>query len=295
MTTNVLVPIDGSDQSYGGVVYALGSFPDVELTTLHVIDAEREWYEEGDFPETWEERARETAASYHDRAAALAAEYDVNVTAETTVGIPHKEILQYVVDHDVDHVVMGSHGRSPITRPFIGHVTEAVARRADVTVTVVPDSANELTERSLPGRILVPVDGSEQAATALSYALSRFPDAPVTALHVVDAPLDYSHEELEGTYVQNQFEDLQTLADRVLKATEERAVARDCEIDTASTFGKPAREIVSYGIDNGFDQIVMGSHGRSGLARVLLGSVAEAVARDAPMPVTLVRESVADE
>ncbi len=290
MSRNVLVPIDGSDQSYGGVVYALESFPDVELTTLHVIDAEREWYEGLGMQTQWEERGREAAASFHDRAAALAAPYDVTVTTETVVGIPHKQILEYAADHDVEQIVMGSHGRSPITRPFIGHVTEAVARRAGVTVTVVHESSEELAEREIPGRVLVPVDGSEGAASALSYALTRFPEASVTAIHVVDFPLDYAHEELEGTYLERQLADLEDLADGVLARTAEQAVDVDREIETAKTFGKPAQSIVEYGTENGYDQIVLGSHGRSGLTRVLLGSVAEAVARQAPMPVTIVRE-----
>jgi len=60
-------------------------------------------------------------------------------------------------------------------------------------------------------------------------------------------------------------------------------------IETAVVVGRPAREIVRYADDHDIDQIVMGSHGRDRASRVLLGSVAETVARRAPVPVTIVR------
>jgi nucleotide-binding universal stress UspA family protein len=53
--------------------------------------------------------------------------------------------------------------------------------------------------------------------------------------------------------------------------------------------GKPARAIVEYADDHDIDQIVMGSHGRSGVTRILLGSVAESVVRDSTVPVTVAR------
>jgi len=53
-----------------------------------------------------------------------------------------------------------SHGESPITSPFLGHVSEAVVRRAPVsTTTIVPESTAALRERDIPGEVLIPVDG----------------------------------------------------------------------------------------------------------------------------------------
>lgn len=291
MPSNVLVPIDGSDQSYAGLLYAFESFPDAEFTTLHVVDTEREWYEGPAFPDKWEERAEKAAAEVHERAEQLATEYGLALDTETGMGVPHKRILGFVVDHEVDHVVMGSHGRSPITRPFVGHVAEAVARRAPVSVSVVPQSTTAVRTRELPGRILVPVDGSPRAETALAYALEGFPGAPVTALHVVDVQVDYDHEELEGTYVEGMLDELRERAEDVLASAEERAADLDREIDTEVAYGKPGRAIVEYAAEEGYDQVVVGSHGRSGVARVLLGSVAETVVRRSTLPVTIVRPS----
>ena len=291
MPSNVLVPIDGSDQSYGGLLYAFESFPDAEFTTLHVVDIEREWYEGPGFPDEWEERAREAAAEVHERAEELAAEHDREIDTETEMGVPHKRILGYVVNNEIDHVVMGSHGESPITRPFVGHVAEAVARRAPVSASVVPQSMTAVRSRDLPGRILVPVDGSPRAETALEYVLDQFPEASVTAMHVVNGQVDYAHEELRGTYVEGILENLQERADDVLASAEEHAAGLGREIDTETAYGKPKQVIVDHAAEEGFDGIVMGSHGRSGVARVLLGSVAETVVRRSSLPVTVVRPS----
>lgn len=290
MTTNILVPIDGSAHSYGGVVYAARSFPSATITALYVVDVERDWYQGPGMPGPWEEVARETAEGYHERAIEWARQYDTDIETETVFGVPHRQILEHVVDHDIDHVVMGSHGRSPITRPFVGHVAEAVARRAPVSVTIVPETVADVESWDLPGRILVAVDGSDRASMALEYALSRFPGASITIVHAIDLGVDYDHEDLEGTYVEELLGTLRERADELLAAAAEHAADHDGDVQTAAIHGKPAPSIVSYGTENGFDQIVMGSHGRSGLGRVLLGSVAEAVAQRSPISVTIVRE-----
>lgn len=136
-------------------------------------------------------------------------------------------------------------------------------------------------------RILVPIDGSSPADDALAYALEQFTDADIVALYVMD-PVDGATAWGPGS------------AGDWLSATEERSeavlenaadVAADAgrEITTDSSVGRPAHAIVEYVSEHDIDQIVIGSHGRDGIARVLLGSVAETVVRRAPVPVTVVR------
>lgn len=296
MTQNILVPIDGSDQSYGGVAYAFRSFPDASITTFHVVNVDREWETSGlGVVDSWEERGRKQGERYHDRAAELAAEYGRVLDTETAVGVPHKAILERVVGADVDHIVMGSHGRSPITRPFVGRVTEAVARRASVPVTVVPATVDELEDHDLPGRVLVPVDGSKGATSALEYAITQFPTGEFTVIHAIDLGIEYSEEDLRGTYLESRFDQFQDRADGILESAAERAEALGRDVDTDTTVGKPAASIVEYAVENGFDQVVMGSRGRSRIGRALLGSVAEAVVQRSTMPVTLVEGASVEE
>ena len=137
------------------------------------------------------------------------------------------------------------------------------------------------------GRVLVPIDGSPQAIEALDHAVSEFPDADIVLLHVID-PVDagYSAEAVLPSYSEDWYESRKETAEGLFEEAEERT---GHEFETAIEVGRPARIIVEYTEGKDIHHVVMGSHGRSGVARVLLGSVAETVVRRSPIPVTVVR------
>jgi len=139
-------------------------------------------------------------------------------------------------------------------------------------------------------RLLVPVDGSDPADTALEFALEEYPDAEITALSVID-PTDVGYGSIEAA--PSTFEHLQENAEErtraVLDDAESRAADHGMEITTETVIGMPSRVIVEWAENNDVDGIVIGSHGRQGVTRVLLGSVAESVVRRSPVPVTVVR------
>lgn len=132
--------------------------------------------------------------------------------------------------------------------------------------------------------ILVPIDDSERSTEALEFAFDSHPDATFVALHV--------HEPVYGegfawheTEDEADEDDVERLLARVREFANEH-----CEtLETVTSEGKPSEEIVEYAEGNPVDAIVMGSHGREGASRVLLGSVAETVTRRSPVPVTVVR------
>ncbi|MDG5820559.1 universal stress protein [Natronococcus sp. A-GB7] len=138
-------------------------------------------------------------------------------------------------------------------------------------------------------RILLAYDGSEPSEQALEYALDTFPDAEITALYVVPAPRGYwaSFEEPEDR-VPNA-EKAKQRGREFLDEASETASARDREIETEMIIGEPNHVIVGQAVDGEYDSIVIGSHGREGVSRVLLGSVAETVVRRSPTPVIVVR------
>lgn len=288
MSDHILIPIDGSEQSYAGLVYGLVSFPDASFTTVHVIDRRRARDEGPGVTRPWEERAEELAERYHERATELAEDYEQSIETETRFGTPHKEIIRFALDADVDHVIAGSHGRSPIRSPFLGRVSEAILRRLPVRVTIISTPVETVQDTSYPGDVLVPLDGSRHAKQALEWVLKSFPAADITAIHVIDVPFDMG-EEISGTYVEGMLDELREPAQEVLDEAVAIAQAGEMEIDTELTTGKPASSILAYATMHEIDQVVMGSAGRSDLSNVLVGSVAERVARDASLPVTLVR------
>ena len=163
-------------------------------------------------------------------------------------------------------------------------------------------------------RILVAVDGSEAAAAALAFAADEWPDADVTALHVIN-PAE-STTGANGGFpgaVEQWYESARARGERILAEATDRV---DRPVETRLEVGRPTTTIVAVAAgsddraaedsdddqaaedsdDAGtrasarpFDHVVLASHGRTGLSRVVLGSVAEGVVRRADVPVTVVR------
>ncbi|WP_255148743.1 universal stress protein [Halorarius halobius] len=140
MSKHVLVPIDGSDGADDAVAYVYEEFPDATVTLLHVINPSRAGYgaQAGipSFSEEWYEEAEAAAAELFEDAGADAPA-GVTVETATEVGQPSNVIVEYADEHDVDGIVMGSHGRKGVSRILLGSVAETVVRRAHVPVTVV--------------------------------------------------------------------------------------------------------------------------------------------------------------
>lgn len=139
--------------------------------------------------------------------------------------------------------------------------------------------------------VLVPVDGSEPASDALAFATDHYPDATITALHVID-PADYPAGGFESgvmTDLEQIRENKHQHAENLLEDARERLTDQGVDVETAIESGKPSNVIVEYADEHDVDLITIGSHGRTGASRVLLGSVAETVVRRSPVPVTVVR------
>lgn len=141
--------------------------------------------------------------------------------------------------------------------------------------------------------VLVPVDGSEPATRALRHALREFPDATITAYHVVDlfepvhADLESVHEPMIGSDA--WYAAASDATDHLFDEVEGIADDYDRSVATESDIGDPKRLIVEYAADEGVDHVVIGAHGRSGEDRALFGTVAETVVRRVSVPVTVVR------
>lgn len=147
MTTTVLVPIEGSPLSRRALRHALETFPDASVTVLHVVDLFEAGY--GSYPDfdtpyepmigsdEWYSRADEVSERLFEDARDLAAEHDREVATESEIGDPKRIIVDYAAEEDIDHIVLGAHGRREDERPVFGSVAEIVARRATVPVTLI--------------------------------------------------------------------------------------------------------------------------------------------------------------
>jgi len=140
--------------------------------------------------------------------------------------------------------------------------------------------------------ILVPVDGSECALQALDRAvdLAATYDATLHVVTVADVRITFGGSEFDFDAA-HVLEYAEQRGEHVIDEALDRLDDLDTDLPTESAVvtGIPDEEILSYAEDNGIDVIVMGTHGRSGLDRVLLGSVTERVIRRSPVPVLTVR------
>lgn len=142
--------------------------------------------------------------------------------------------------------------------------------------------------------VLVPVDGSPQAEKAFEHVLDEMADSTVTLLHVINpvnlvayAADDDDYFDLEGYEAaeRRRRADAEEMLERYRSEADERGVTAE----TVLAVGTPARRILEAAEERSVDHVVMGSRGRSGVGRVLFGSVAETVTRRSPVPVTIVR------
>jgi nucleotide-binding universal stress UspA family protein len=138
--------------------------------------------------------------------------------------------------------------------------------------------------------VLVPVDGSSLSEKALEYVLDHHPDATVTVLYVLD-PVEsvYTSDSGMPGFGEEWVGRARGRGEDILEAAAAAAADRGREVETVMEEGKPARVVADYVEGHGVDHVVMGSHGRRGISRVVLGSVAESVMRTVTVPVTIIR------
>lgn len=140
-------------------------------------------------------------------------------------------------------------------------------------------------------RILCPVDFSDASKSALQVAseLARRFDGELTVFHAYPLP---GYTLPEGTVLPatGMLQELAEQTDALLERWKADALKDGApRVTTGKSVGEPASEIVAAAEEGKYDAIVVGTHGRTGFAHVLLGSVAERVVRRAPMPVVTVR------
>jgi len=225
----------------------------------------------------------------HERELASAVEDARKLTPRVSMkmldGEPWVKIVEVAeADPDIDLVILGTHGRTGLGRVFLGSVAEMVVRHAPCSALVIPNEA----EASAFARILCPIDFSESSRRALDLALELEPTSArtVTLLHVVEPPRVYAAEGAIDVHP-----GLGGESQKLLETWGATAIAkRPAKLAAVVRIGRPATQILAMlGEDKSFELVAVGSHGRTGLQRMLLGSVAERVVRHAGRPVLVAR------
>jgi nucleotide-binding universal stress UspA family protein len=298
-TTKVLVPFDGSLFAehaipYGravagkeGQIIVLEVLPEPEpmrgLLGDTVASAE-------EVTEIFDTETRARMASLLEKWKPIVGDFDT----KAATGDPKEQIVKYAVDHACDYIVVASRGKGAMRRFFFGSVADAVARTSPLPVLIFrPDDEKFEPVAATATRLIVPLDGSDLARAALSVVadLANHLGVPALLLHALDMNVVASaYQGSEVYYSAELYDDM----------INEQKSAAEAELGSAAEELKKSGVETSWIIINGGavpaieqqlqygDIIVMTSHGRSGIKRWVMGSVAERLVRTGPVPVMLV-------
>jgi nucleotide-binding universal stress UspA family protein len=287
MYDTILVPTDGSDHSVRAAEHAryLSGLFDAEVHVVSAMDVQGSGglFDAGGVSEEFVDRMRAEC----ERAIASVTEEVDDVTTEVLRGDPADAILEYAEDAGVDVVAMGTHGRRGLNRYLMGSVTERVVRLSEVPVLTVREVEESRTDGDY-GAVLVPTDGSEASEAAVDHALAVAERAGAT-VHVVNV-VDLGEMAASSNYTlpTTLLDHLQEAGEAATERVADRARDRGLEAVTAVLEGTPVADLLGYADDHDVDLIAMGTHGRSGLDRYLMGSTTERVLRRADVPVLTV-------
>ncbi len=298
MTSQILVPLDGSALAERALpcaqllaqslpanlvlLRAVSISPDFEVLghVLHDVEAQMEQLEAG-------------ANEYLGQVAERLKGSGPCACMVVRRGPAAEAIVDYAEQMDIQHIVMATHGYSGVSRWRHGSVAERVLQSASVPVLMVCAKAGEsISEEPMTcQRILVPLDGSTRAEQVLPSAVSvaQALDAEIVLFrvpiaHVSGAFAGNWYVPLEGT-----FETANRIAEEYLSRVADDLREQGVRVATATRMGGVANAILEYAEANKIDLITMCTHGRTGLSRWTLGSVADRVLRAGSMPLLLVR------
>lgn len=281
----ILFPTDGSkcaEWARRHAMYLADHFDAV----LHVVQVDERDVDPTDVIDV---READVLADLHDTEAVSSVLAEARVRGRTvSYASAAGGILTYAVEHDSDLIVLGTHGHRGVRRLILGSVAEEVVRKAPCPVVTVGRGA--LAPDAMEGgEMLVPIDFSEHRSRLLAHAREIAPiyDMAVTLLHVVEV---YGQPDAYGTY--ESAPDPRVPEDRAEQVLDEEAEAlreKGLDVSIEAVGGHPAEQVLTVAEDREVAFIVIATHGRTGMDRMLMGSVAEKIIRQAPCPIYTVK------
>ncbi len=297
MFEKIVVPLDGSDTAETALPYAeeFAHRLNSELVLYHVCGSEHEH-----FVRMHKVYLDEISRGIEERLRARQAPA-MKVTTQIDVGQPAENVCNLVQDQQIGLVIMSAVGASvPRVAHALGSVADEVCRTVPVPVLLIrPEFARRAAGApQLVSSILVPTDGSELSDRVLPVAeeLSQRLNAGITLFRMArivnPAGLDGA-DTLGINYLQLTQQQEQLVRSDLLEL-EKRLQAKGITVASEVTTGTDAaEEIIQIGTKVGADLVVMSTHGRSGIQRWAMGSIAERVLRHGTLPLLLVNARAA--
>jgi len=293
---HILCPTDFSVAASGAFAESIrvARWFGAKVTVLHVmaqaIPAGAEMVFAPPPPEVFD-AVRKARLAELDRFVAATEHAGVPVDTRCREGVATSEIRDAAEELDADLVVMGTHGRSGFGKLVLGSVTESLLRHAPVPILTV-NSASQPHE-GLYRCVLCAVDASEWSAETIGFAAAVAEEGAerLTVLHVID-DLPETRAWAQGVFALGEVEqfrdDLEQNALADLRKLIPENVKSSCGCIARAAFGRAPQEILRLAAGEHADLIVLGTHGRGALNRILFGSTARRVVREATCPVLVV-------
>jgi len=292
MYDEILFPTDGGDGAAVAFDHVLDTAAAHDATVHLLFVADTTLMSttriQGEIIDTLEREGKDIVT----KTAASAEQRDVSTVTEVIQGEPYSTIVEYADSREIDLIVMPTHGRQGLERFLLGSTTERVVRQANVPVLTIQPDEDRTIEYPYQN-VLVPTDGSECANQALALG-ADVANTHGAALHLLSVVAFTSlgvdvRSEIRTTALEERANDL---------VEDAKKFATNAGVDSVSTtvgYGASIhRAILSYLDDHDIDLVVVGTHGRTGFDRYLLGSVTEYLIRTASIPVLTVREPVSE-
>ncbi|MBK5283693.1 MAG: universal stress protein [Nitrospiraceae bacterium] len=280
-----LIAVDGSDNSYEAV-HALKYFARAEqLTLLHALDVPRPAYPMmlpevvDELYSALEQSMREEGERLLARVQSLLPMHAGPLTKHLRIGSPAEVIVAMAEEQKADLIVMGARGLGPVKERLLGSVSHRILTQAPCATLIVNGPVKAMKQ------ILLPLQGLSDAEAAVRFLqLQPFHEAiEVTLLTVLPStqppwPVDAAAaKKLEERALQSARDYIDDVAERL------RAIGYQAQ--GVAVLGTPSAMILQEATKRRLDLILMGTSGRQGITRFVLGSVSHAVLHQMPCPV----------
>ena len=295
--SRILVPLDGSEFSEQALPYAFGiarrSGAEIHLVRVHT-PPQVDWLAGGfaPMPLSVDAGFRDEDHAYLERMAEYTA---MHVERPARVALLNGAVAPaldaYVRTHGIDLVIMTTHGRTGLSRAWIGSVADALVRSVEVPVLLLrPRSTAGWTPAAIE-HIVIPIDESDYSMEILGPALDlgRLTGARYTLLQIISPPLSLPAADAVALPIQfARAVELRVEAGERVEDLARRLRAQGHDVDTSIVIhGHVAHGILEQAVGLKADLIAMSTHGRRGIARFALGSVADKVVRGTSVPILL--------
>lgn len=299
MFGSIVVPLDGSRFGEHALPYAVtvARHSGSRLHLVHVYDrvspgdllSVTPYHYEGVDLKEYEETYLEEDRSYLDRLARrIDPDGEIAVTTALLKGEVRRALEEYADEVGAGLVVMSTHGRTGVSRAWLGSVADTLVRHISLPMLLIrpPSVATEPPSRVKLGHVLVPLDGSAKAegAVAVARALAEGTGARMTLLHAVSPRMVVGARSypVRTGRLEERWVDAETYLERAAAPLREAGLDVDTRV---LEHDDPHGAILATALEEGADVIAMATHGYSGLARAVLGSVTDKVLRGSVLPV----------